>query len=172
MPKCALPTHLQDKKHSDWTWPLSLIDRGWNAKGPRCKDHNDGGYLPWPPKLVEGHNVPRWEWANLAGHHREIFVPAFAGKTIGPEVYRMGRIQALERTGDIVQAVSIDLQAENWWPSIIQYDMVRGWLRLDPKFYCSWDMGAWWKKYYFRTGWRPDAELYYNNGPFLGRKFE
>jgi len=69
MPRSALPVHLRDKLHDDWTWPFSLISRNWTSYklfqppvvivGRRVKDWVKGGpnpcqryawswYISWP----------------------------------------------------------------------------------------------------------------------------
>lgn len=162
MPKCALPPHLQDRLHNDWIWPLSRVSRGFNAKGPRCGEGSPG-YLPWPPKLVEGFDCTRWEWADLKGNHKEVYIPSFAGKEINASVY--GLLWETEN-GDL-----IDFK-DGWWPSIIQYKSEAGYLKLNPSFQCAWRTKPDWRRYYWRWGWRPDFDLYYNWGPFAGRNFE
>jgi len=168
MPKCALPDHLKERKHNDWLWPMSLISRGANAKGPRCVEGMDG-YLPWPPKLVEGYNIIRWEWSDLKGNHRQIFIPEFKGKKIDGGIYKH-KWEYIEP--DLGSQYEVDLKAEGWWPSIIQTTAPSGWMKLEPKFYCSWNMKHWYSRYYYRWGWRPDFEMYYNWGPYFGRNFE
>lgn len=46
MPRSALPPHLQDKLHTDYTWPFSLIPRSWTSYK-----------LKQPPKMLIGHKV-------------------------------------------------------------------------------------------------------------------
>lgn len=49
------------KNHDDWFIPIGkLIPRSWNATGPRCGKGNPG-YEAWPPRLIEGYDVTRWE---------------------------------------------------------------------------------------------------------------
>ena len=161
MPRCALPNHLKDRLHSDWPPGLKWIPRSFNAFGPRCGEGNPG-YLLWPPRLVEGYDCTRWEWADLTGNNQQIYIPEFSGKVIGPEVYKVPWAYA----GGMVNL------NEGWWPSIIQYESEYGYLKLTPSFQCKWRTRPEWRKFYWRTGFRPDFDFFYNWGPFLGRNFE
>jgi hypothetical protein len=169
MPKCALPDHLKDKKHNDWIWPLSYIPRSANAKGPRC-GKGKPGYLSWPPHLIEGYDVTRWEWSDRLGNHTHGIINDFKNKKINSSIYQSRWDIKDLNTGKTHK--NVDLIHADWWPSIIQEYSEYGWLKLDPTFQCGWRTKPWWKKYYWRWGWRPDFDYYYNWGPYAGRNFE
>lgn len=165
MPKCALPPHLKNKTHSDWPWPMSYFKRSINAFGPRCGEGNKG-YKPWPPRLVRGFNVTRWEWSDLEGNSNEIYIPAFQDKFITDEVYNEKQ-EAIFPNG-IKKFLSL---RNGWFPSIIPTRPEKGWLLTDPWHYAKWDQRPGWKKFYYRVGFRSDFECYYNFTPipYIGR---
>ena len=95
MPKSALPDHLKERKHNDWIFPLSLLSRGVNAFGPRCGKGNSG-YKPWPPKIVEGKSVTRWE---TSGADSIVIIPSLEDVKIDASVYGKVYKAIDERTG-------------------------------------------------------------------------
>lgn len=159
----ALPPHLRNKKHNDWIWPLSLISRGSNARGPR-EDLISKDYLPWPPKLIEGRGVCRWE---TAGAHSILYIPALENETLsllsGYHVYGRSWMCVETNPGNpdfmktkevyfpfpIVPARVWDLQNDDgsftmrcepnvYSPSAIQYFSKSGYMRLYPDYYSTW----------------------------------
>ena len=171
MGKCALPEHIKNRKHDDWIFPLSLINRGFNARGPRCPIGSKSHEM-WPPKLIEGFDVNRWEWSDLTGkNHTHGIIEPFKDKLITSSIYQVNwNIQDLN-TGETHK--DVDLIKAGWIPSVIQLYSRKGYLKCDPSFSCKWDMRHKLFRYYWRCGWRADAlDMYYNWGPFLGRNFE
>lgn len=168
--RCALPAHLKDRLHNDWVWPFSRIPRAYSAYGPRCPGSSPR-HLPWPPRLIQGFDATRWEWCDeqsaVTGFRREVTIPDFEKRLIGPEVYRE-KWGAYE--GDELKL--IDLK-DGWWPSIIPTTSEYGWLRLNPEFECRWRTTPSLKKFYWRSGFRPDFDYYYNKSRFyIGRNPE
>jgi hypothetical protein len=183
MPKCALPPHLQSKLHNDWPFPLNRLPRAINAKGPRCLgsacECGGEGYLPWPPKLVKGYGVARWE---TTGATSIVYVPEFRDRLIGPADLKGKRV-AIERNDgpQLGQRFEVDLIEAGYSPSSLQLYSDKGWMELDP-FYKTWHRVLkrdaegnpvegrcpnW------RVGWRVDhLDMYYNFGPFAGLNFE
>jgi hypothetical protein len=174
MPKEALPEKLREKRHNDWIFPLSLIPRGWNAFGPRCGKGNPG-YLPWPPRIIQGKSVTRWE---STGAKSIILIPELEGVRIDSSIY--GRtVEAIETNGperkfkvklewrELIWPFSEEDEAM-YSPSTIQISP-KGWLKMEPSFFVQWDAGD----YFCRWGDRPDhLDKYYNRGPYLGRNTE
>lgn len=174
MPKEALPPHLQNKKHNDWPWPLSYLPRSINAFGPRCGEGN-AGYKPWPPRIVEGKSVTRWE---SSGAESRILIPALENVHIDASVY--GKTYDAIETAGQKREFKVTLEwRELFWPfseadkmmyspSTIQISK-KGWLKMEPSFFVQWDADD----YFFRWGYRPDhLDVYYNYGPYLGRNTE
>lgn len=171
---CALPDHLKNRLHNDWPPLLNKIPRSWNARGPRCKgascECGGAGFMSWPPKLVKGHDIVRWEWSDLSGKHRSILIEAFIGKTIDANVYDREWKAVDVANGQIF---SVDLLKGEWWPSIIPTGSLKGWIELSPWFKASWDFRSRMFRRYFRIGNRPDFEQYYNiYAPYAGRNPE
>lgn len=179
MPKCALPDHLKEKLHSDWIWPLSKIPRAANAKGPRCGIGNNG-YLPWPPKLIEGLGVTRWESNESTSI---IQIPDFLGYIKSDDIYgkTFDVIERKEGHADYGKVFKVTLKwtevtyngstfsPQQYHPSAIQSFSNKGFMKCDPYYYSSWRN----KVYFFRYGWRPDSlDVYYNWGPYLGINYE
>lgn len=76
------------KLHTDWPPLLNMVPRSFNVKGPRVGKGNTG-YAPWPPRLVEGENVAKWETTetNLAPQS-VIFISELVGRKVrGEDVY-------------------------------------------------------------------------------------
>lgn len=170
MPICALPDHLKNKKHNDWPIGLRWIPRGISAKGPRCGVGNPG-YLPWPPRLIGGFDVTRWEWCNEKGDRREIYIQDFLGITIEQGIYNK-TWECLELTYPVfAKRLTVDLK-DGWWPSVIPTTSEYGWLKLEPSFECRWRTRPSWRKFYWRWGARPDFDMYYNLTPYFGRNPE
>lgn len=169
---CALPDHLKGRLHNDWPPLLNRIPRSFSARGPRCPGQScecgGKGYLPWPPKLVEGFDVTRWEWCDLEGNRKEVYISNFYKTRIDKEIYKSQWKTINLETGGII---TIDLN-DNWWPSVIPTKSEYGWLKLDPDFYCQWRTKPSWRKFYFRYGARPDFDFYYSMGPYGGRNPE
>lgn len=155
----ALPPHLRLKKHNDWIWPFNKLSRGWNAKGPREKvDSKD--YLPWPPKLVEGKGVARWEESGEGGSI--IMIPDFIKATIkGSDVYnrRWDAIEMNPGMPDFQQRKKVFLAwrsaavtditspaggnitriiPQQYSPSALQKFSPSGWMKLSPNYHSKW----------------------------------
>ena len=197
MPKCALPDHLKNRKHGDWIWPLSYISRGWSAFGPRCPGRdcqvcNGKGYRPWPPKLVEGKGVTRWE---NAGASSILYIPSLSDKIINPDFYGTN-IRAWETNPanpyfNTEKWVSIKWEIGNtspnmYFPSALQRWSRFGYLRMTPRYWTIWKVikqkenpfkstrvTGENKVLFWRNGYRNDAlDVYYNNGPMLGLQMD
>lgn len=193
MSKCALPKHLQDKIHNDWPWPLSHVSRGFNAAGPRCGAGRDG-YKSWPPKLIKGRGVCRWE---SSGAQSIIYIPEFDGVDIDGSIVYGSRVKALEVNPGHANYGTYKMVELNWVesihsdgsffpqqysPSAIQYFSKSGHMQLSPNYYSTWrafdfkdvdGVGRWSKGFFYRWGWRPDhLDVYYNWGPFVGLRGE
>lgn len=190
---CALPdqrvkapdgtmVNLRDATHWDWPfWPLTKIPRAYNARGPRCGKGNPG-YLPWPPRLVEGHGIARWE---NSGATSILEIPVLADITVkGEDVYGK-ELLAIERHPGNPEFGKVFMKRLDWYeaewddttihsPSALQKFSMRGWMRLDPLYTSSWRIktrrefpGAetgedslWW---FTRNYNRPDhLDVYYN----------
>ena len=191
MPKCALPdkivtnkdgekVNLKDRLHDDWIWPLSKISRGWNAKGPRCGEGNPG-YKKWPPRLVEGKSVVRWQ---KSGDKGEILIPSFNEKYLTSEFVTDLKVLAVDVDSDSITFMEqAFVNLNDYIPSTIQkYGSTKGWMKLDCGFQCGWrmirrrEMPGKTKEqtgedlvWYWRFGWRPDIlDEYYNYGPYAG----
>jgi hypothetical protein len=180
--KCALPDHLKEKKHDDWPFFLRWIPRSANVKGPRC-GKGSPGYLPWPPLLIEGKGVSRWE---TDGATSIIEIPDLANRTVkGSDVYGQ-TFSVIERKGghpqygqvrDITLSWVEGMEIEGQYsPSAVQKFSREGWMKLDPGYSCGWRQLKKGKEepvLFWRYGWRPDhLDIYYNFGPFAGLKYE
>lgn len=172
MPKCALPDHLKNLRHTDWPWPLSYLPRSINAFGPRCGRGSDG-YKPWPPRLIKGKGVSRWE---TSGAKSIIHIPMLDNATIGPEIYgrtfrvfengkeKIVRLEWRELTWPFTEE-----EANIYFPSTIQSYSPQGYMTMEPWYKSSWNQGM----YFVRMGYRNDAlDIYYNYGPYAGVNFE
>jgi hypothetical protein len=200
MPKCALPVSLREKLHNDWPWPLSKLPRAINAFGPRCGgvscECGGKGLRAWPPRLLRGRGVARWE---NTGASSILEIPDLVKKEIrGPADVYGGTFTAIERnpghanfnqTGTVVLAwraaavirfggppendfETLVLDQNLYSPSTIQEFSPTGWLELDP-FFKAWHKNAFGKTPNYRIGYRPDhLDGYYNNGPYAGLNFE
>jgi len=158
MSDLALPPHLRGRKHNDWPWPFKGISRGWNAKGPRAKGTQD--YLPWPPILVEGKGVSRWE---TAGGKSIVHIPGLDHVQVkGSDLYGLDwngvemnpgnprfhepvQIRLTQRTSNVfdVWDESIDkwvqvCDPDSYSPSALQKFSPKGWMRLSPDYYSQW----------------------------------
>lgn len=201
MPSCALPSTLQGVKHNDWPFFLRWIQRGANARGPRCPSDSPG-YLAWPPRLVEGAGVTRWELAGAGSivefkqfrdhvKAKEIYGFRWTGIERNPGNAMFGRevrvpledplnIGCAVRDLEIEPGVWQHTTAPNFYsPSALQIFSDEGWMRLDPHFTARWKVlkrspeGEPLIAPNFRYGWRPDhLDVYYNWGPYAGLKFE
>ena len=182
---CALPEHLRDRLHNDWFWILKKIPRSFNAKGPRCGAGRPG-YAPWPPRLVEGHGVARWE-SDFGNSILE--VPDLAKRAVkAADVYGKSWTVIERNAGhpDCGQTGTITLTwRELDWseieaghglhsPSALQKFSMRGWLRLAPDYFSCWKIitrrelpgapdNADDTVAFLRRGSRPDhVDVYYN----------
>lgn len=183
----ALPAHLANwngtgkpKLHNDWPWPLAKLPRSINAFGPRCPVES-GAYRPWPPRLVKGFGVTRWE-SNGAASILE--VPAFAGRWItAAEVYGKtwpciernpghpdyGQQGTAALSFHAMPWSEIETGALAYSPSALQEFGPKSWLRMGPFYVAEYRPG----RYFYRVGFRPDhLDVYYNWGPFLGVNVE
>jgi len=172
----ALPDHLKKKKHNDWPWPMSYLPRSVNAYGPRAPKDSPR-YKPWPPRLVEGKSVTRWE---SSGADSIIIIPDLINKKITDKIYGK-TYEAIEENGPTPgRKINVLLEwRELEWPftpkdramyspSTIQISP-KGWLKMNPSFFVQWDN----KDYFWRWGYRPDhLDIYYNYGPYAGRETE
>lgn len=187
MPRCALPdkivhdpkgneVNLKDARHWDWPWPMSYFKRAINAFGPRC-EMGTKGYRAWPPTLVEGYGVARWEYKD-GNNHSIIFIPQFANKRITDSVYGK-TYEAVEKNQGDDKWVHVHLsKGSGYSPSALQRFSMKGYVQLSP-----WYISQWYKlktvengeDYYLfhREGYRPDHnDRYYNWGPMLGLKMD
>lgn len=170
----ALPYHLRNWKntdrvrlHDDWPPLLNLIPRSWTATGPRAI--GKPGFAPWPPMLVEGRSVTRWE---NSGSSSILWISAFEGIKITPkDVYDREHL-AMEmnpghpdfRKSKTVyfppyrQATVVEIgtgQRDKWGaeimetivtpndysPSALQkFSFGSGYLKLSPLYIAKWDM--------------------------------
>lgn len=176
----ALPAHLREKRHNDWIWPMSKIRRSWNARGPRVGVLKPG-YLQWPPKLIEGRGVTRWE---NDGASSIIEIPALERK-VTSDVY--GEVfRAYEKNeGNPFYGKSFDVLIEykingtgkdgeiksdtlNYSPSALQKFSDGGYMILSPT-YKTWHKSLFGKSPNYGVGWRPDhVDIYYNFRHFYG----
>jgi hypothetical protein len=165
---CALPPHMRDYKgtgkvqpHQDWIGPLSWIPRSWNAAGPRCGQGRPG-YECWPPILLEGVGVARWEGPRAES---VVFIPELekAHVRMG-DVYGKAWLAQEMQPGrpDYLQWKTVTLQMEEvkvkdallggggyittfepagvYSPSALQKFSREGWMRLSPRYYSRWGM--------------------------------
>ena len=155
---CALPHHLKGKKHNDWLWPLSYMPRSYNARGPRCTGRE--GYIPWPPILVEGFGVSRWETSKAESI---IEIPELRYRKITDKDVYGKKFEAIERNpGNIYFNKTIIVNFPQWeearvidehvspkiWlthvkpnyyhPSALQKFSSSGYLLLEPYYYSKW----------------------------------
>lgn len=188
--RCALPdkmirdpkgnlVNFKDALHWDWPPIVNKIPRAYNAYGPRCPGascQSCGGrrYLNWPPLIYEGFDATRWEWCDeqtaTTGFRKEIFIPDFRRRLITHEIYQRPWVGITPEGA----RVSVWLFEEGWGPSIIPTTSEHGWLKLGPGFECRWRTTPSWRKYYYRSGMRPDyVDMYYNKSRiYLGRNPE
>lgn len=186
----ALPEHLRDKRHNDWPWPLSRLRRSINVRGPRCGRGNPG-YFSWPPKLVKGKNVCRWE-SNLA--ESIIFIPELDGREVraadvyghnfvaiefnfGHKDYGKSKIVTIE-WHEVATMDGTQFSPQQYSPSALQTFSEKGWMECEPWYKAWWrwskmSTGSNNRGFNYRIGWRPDhVDTYYNFGPYAGLKSE
>lgn len=173
MPKCALPDHLKNAKHSDWIWPFSRIPRSFNAFGPRCP-FKSKGWKPWPPTLVKGYNVTRWE---NTGATSILYFPDLEGQEIDATIYGV-TLKGIEEGSGLKVKTRLTKKGD-YSPSALQKRSARGYMVLDPFYRTEWRIL---KRYdddreplvlWYRIGYRPDhKDKYYNYGPTAGFHFE
>lgn len=172
MPECALPEHLKKRKHNDWPFFLRWVPRSLNAFGPRCGEGNKG-FLPWPPILISGHGIARWEATRPSNSIIEI--PALKNITVkGIDIYGK-EWDVIERNEEPRgREFKITLTTGGLYsPSAIQEFSDHGWMKLKPEFHARWKKLTKTKIYFHRRGYRPDHEdTYYNWGPYWGLEFE
>jgi len=182
MPICALPDHLKDKKHNDWCWPFKNIPRGSNAYGPRCPGItcpicHGKGFRPWPPILIKGFGVSRWEGTG-EGHSiihiaklDDIFV---TGDDVYGNVFDGIEMNPALDPGHIVRVKLV--RGSGYSPSAIQEFSTHGYEILEPYYVAKWM--KWTKTLWpnYRNGYRPDHnDMYYNYSkivPYAGLHFE
>lgn len=187
MADCALPLHLRGKTHSDWLL-FKWVSRGFNAKGPRCGAGNPG-YLSWPPRILGGKGVVRWE-SNFA--KSRIYIPDLAGVEANDSIYGKRFMGIEEDSGKELQ-VKLEWREQTWEeiergdliysPSALQKFSNEGVLRLEQGYYSKWKILKQ-REFptmnegedtvlFFRNGWRPDhLDLYWNKGPAIGLHWE
>lgn len=169
MSDLALPPHLRGRKHNDWPWPFKNVSRGWNAKGPRCRSNpatstsDPASYLAWPPWIVEGYGVSRWE---SAGGESIIHIPALDDFHItkGSDVYNRQWMAVEMNPGhvDFLKVKDIFLprwkessvydvlrpnglyeqhcEPDQYSPSALQKFSPKGWMKLEPFYYAQWHL--------------------------------
>lgn len=199
MPICALPdqivkdpkgneVNLKDARHWDWPWPLSYVKRSVNAFGPRCPEGSKG-YRPWPPQLVKGEGVARWE-AKFKTYHSIILIPEFINAEIDAGVYNK-TWDAVERNpgapnfNNRTRVKLFKGRGDNLYsPSALQRFSKKGWMKLSPWYISQWyllkqmgnELGMGPKEDFFafhRQGYRPDhVDSYYNWGPMFSLKMD
>lgn len=183
----ALPEHLRARLHNDWIIG-KFIPRSWNAMGPRCGKGNPG-YLPWPPRLIAGRGVARWE-STFSKSILEI--PELNKCTVraddvygkkwtciewnhGHPNYAQSGTVELDWSETFITPQGMIQGANIYSPSALQKFSMSGWLRLSPDYY------SWWKilkrretiedvkeegddtVLFMRKGARPDhLDAYYN----------
>lgn len=161
MSDLALPPHLRGRLHNDWVWPFTKISRGWNAIGPRAPMNADD-YAQWPPRLVAGRGVARWE---SAGGNSIIHIHGLEKVEItGDKVYgrqwlatemnpghpnfmksqdvmlphwapaRVWDEPDPARPGKFIQKIDVD----QYSPSALQKFSSRGWMKLSPSYHSEW----------------------------------
>lgn len=169
----VLPYHLRNwrgtgrvKLHTDWPWLANKIPRSWNARGPRAK-LDSPGYAEWPPKLVEGFDVTRFE---NAGASSILWIPGLArrhvsandiyGKTHRVTEMNPGHPEFMKDreytfpawrpsavwevpTGEVdqwgVPVLRTVVSPNDYSPSALQkFSMGSGFMNLDPKYTLRW----------------------------------
>lgn len=188
--QCALPDHLKDKKHDDWLPGLRWIPRAWNVKGPRCWVESSG-YKAWPPKLIEGKGVVRWETEFAESR---VYIPILSHAYVNRDIYGT-RFRAYEEDTGEEKWVTIEDKTLTWReieegkrtysPSAVQKYSLEGWMKLDCGYKARWNMLV--QKefvgkrhpdnedfvFFYRRGWRPDhLDVYYNKGFYVGLHWE
>lgn len=119
MSDLALPPHLRGRVHNDWPWPFNRIKRGWNAKGSR-PDILAEDYLTWPPKLVEGYDVTRWE---NTGASSIVFLKDLANRRILPTNVYGKKHKAVETAaGNPNFGKEIEIFIDYWKPGKVSDD--------------------------------------------------
>lgn len=158
MSETALPPHLRGKLHGDWLWPFNKISRGWNAAGPRPGPFGPD-YLPWPPRLVRGRGVSRWE---DPGARSILHIPALDNIEInGDSVYNRSWLatEMAEGHPDFMKAKDVffppwepanvyDMKVNGHYvqycepghysPSALQKFSQKGWMKLEPHYHAKW----------------------------------
>ena len=147
------------------------------------------GYRRWPPRLIKGKGVARWE-AKFKKYHSIILIPSFVDITIGPDVYNKewDAIEKNHGAPDFNKPIKVKLfkgsEEGVYSPSALQRFSKKGWMKLDPWYVAQWylvkqkgeELGMGPEEDYFafhRQGYRPDhVDSYYNVGPMLGLKMD
>lgn len=157
----ALPPHLRGRLHGDWIWPLNKISRGWNAYGPRVS-RSAPDFLPWPPRLVAGKSVCRWE---TAGGNSIILIAGLDNVEVTyDDVYGRRWLATEMNPGHPNFMKSEDIFLPHWeeslvWdeepingpakqmikgdfysPSALQKFSKRGWMSLYPFYHTEWNV--------------------------------
>lgn len=158
MSDLALPPHLRGRLHGDWPWPFKKVSRGWNAVGPRpATDAED--YMAWPPRLVEGKGVARWEREDGS----ILMIPELVGRVITAKDFYGKEWRCVEMNPsapDFLNAKVVffpqwaeahvydvpigdgkfkqTVFPEQYSPSALQKFSESGWMRLSPKYKSTW----------------------------------
>lgn len=187
---CALTDDLIDSRdgigtpHDDWPPGLQWIPRSWNARGPRC-GKGKPGYMTWPPRLIEGYGVSRWE---TDGSRSIIEIPILNDKRVDSEYIYGRKFFAIERKKNhpnegkefyvkLDWTEGMDVPGQ-YHPSALQRFSDRGYMVCDPSYRAYWylierRLGQEDLFWFLRTGWRMDSlGIYYNRGPMFGRKMD
>ncbi|KKM92803.1 hypothetical protein LCGC14_1214780 [marine sediment metagenome] len=193
----ALPEHLKNwkgtgkvKLHNDWPPLLNKIPRSFNSFGPLAE--GKPGFRSWPPKLVEGKGITRWE---NAGASSILYIPSLEDKTIDDSFYGT-KIRAWETNPghpNYREEIWILLDYEEgrldpymYSPSALQRWSPQGFLRMSPHYWSCWfvlkkneipflptTVTKENKVLFWRNGFRPDHLCrYYNVGPMLGLQMD
>lgn len=121
----ALPPHLRDwrgtgkpKLHDDWPPLLNRIPRSYNAYGPRCALLDPEGFRIWPPRLVEGFGVARWENSESTSI---LYIPALENCHVtGKDVYGRMFMATEMNPGNPRFQDSFPIQIPEWRPNSVR----------------------------------------------------
>jgi hypothetical protein len=157
--------------------------------------------MAWPPRLVEGKGVSRWE---LAGGGSVIWIPALDTRRVKYEdVYgkkwdvvemnpgdeRFGKLREvyIPHWEEATYTEGVAMLPNNYSPSALQKFSKEGFLKMSPSYTAHW----WRNKnavegrplmdvvrqdrsvVFVRHSWRPDhLQFYFNFGPYAGLRWE
>lgn len=195
---CALPNHLSNWKgtgkvrlHDDWPPLLRKLPRSVNSKGPRCPKTGEG-YAPWPPRLIRGKGITRWE---NAGATSILYIPTLEDKVIDHQFYGT-KIRAWETNrghANFKKEIWVhitweedSLKPDMYSPSALQRWSPSGYLIMEPRYRAYWkvikknedpfkdtNVTKENKVFFYRDQWRPDhLDIYYNWGPMAGLQMD